>query len=523
MTASVHELIAGLESTPSVARKPYRLAAIDVGTNSIHMIIVEAGNRGFRIIDKEKEMVQLGRGSLGGQPLTDEAMRRGIAALKTMADIGRRWEASEIVAVATSAVREAPNRSHFLKEAEREAGIKVQVISGEDEADFIFRAVRNAVDFRGGTAFCIDIGGGSVELILGTADEIFFTASEPLGALRLSQNFLTGQGGLAACQAYVQKQLKRSLSRVRSIGSDLCVGTSGTILTLAEMCSDRSPDEGAAGLSWLSRISLGLLIKKLAGMAPEKRAATWDLDPRRAETVLGGAVVVHEVMDALDLEGLWACNVGLREGIVLRELSRRRSGTEKNDSIRSSAVLALAERSNYNRNHAVHVAHLAIRLFDQTAKLHGLGAPERELLFHAAMLHEIGVHVSFQRHHRHTYYLIRHAGLKGFTDDEVAMIANIARYYRKSPPEDGDENLLELTSEQREIVEKLVGIIRIADGLDRGHNQNVRDVHAKVSGKRVKLDLRPRGDAQLELASAAKRAKYFGRLFGVNVQISLTV
>lgn len=506
-----------------MTRKPYRLAAIDIGTNSIHMILVEAESRGFRVLDKEKEMVQLGRGSLGGEPLKEDAIRRGITALKTMSDIARRWEADDVIAVATSAVREAPNREQFLLEAEREAGIRIQVISGEEEADFIFRAVRNAVDFRGGTALCIDIGGGSVELIVGTSDEIFFTASEPLGALRLTQSFFAkDRGGTEACQSHVRLEMRRSLRRIRALGFDLCVGTSGTILALAEMSSDRNSPEGAGGgLRWMSRLDLGLLIHKLDAMTPEKRATAYGLDPRRAETIVAGAIVVHEMMDVLDVEGLWASNVGLREGVILRALSRRRAAKAPRENIRSSSILALAERSGYESAHASHVTRLALRIFDQTEALHELGKDERELLLHAATLHEIGIHVSYQRHHRHTYYLIRHAGLKGFTDDEVAMIANVARYYRKAPPAEGDENLQELSEEQRDIVVKLVAILRIADGLDRGHNQNVRDINVKVKGKRIVFELRPRGNSELEQASAMKRAKYFGILFGLKPEIAL--
>jgi exopolyphosphatase/guanosine-5'-triphosphate,3'-diphosphate pyrophosphatase len=511
-----------VQSPRPVSRKPYRLAAIDVGTNSIHMIIVEAEQRGYRIIDKEKEMVQLGRGSLGGQPLTDEAMRRGIEALRTMHEIAERWEVDEIMVVATSALREAPNRDAFLEQAESVAGAKVQVISGEEEADYIFRAVRSAVDFRGGTALCIDIGGGSLELIVGTMDEVYYAASEPLGALRLSQKFFGKQGeGLEACERHVHRTLKRSLGRVVPIGFDLCIGTSGTIVTLAEMCSDRAnQDDIAAGMKWLSRVGLGLLIPRLAGMSAEKRAATFDIDPRRAETILAGAVVVHEILDTLDADGLWACSVALREGIVERALSRRRSPRTTQVNVRAASILALAERSNYERSHAGHVSRLALRIFDQTARLHSLGPQDREILEHAATLHEIGVHVSFQRHHKHSYYLIRHAGLKGFSDEEVAMIANVARYYRKAPPDGADPNLEELSAEQRRSVEKLVAILRIADGLDRGHNQNVRDVTVKLESKRARFKIRPRGDASLEVRSAKKRSKYFARLFNVKTEIA---
>ncbi len=506
-----------------MTRKPYRLAAIDVGTNSIHMIIAEVEARGYRIIDKEKEMVQLGWGSLDGEPLTDEAIRRGIGALRTMKEIANRWDADKVVAVATSALREAPNRDRFIKEAEKSAGIRVRVISGEEEADFIFGAVRAAVDFHGGSALCIDIGGGSVEMIVGTRDEIYFTASEPLGSLRLAQRFFGSDppaaGAIERCQRHIRKKLKRPLGSIESLGFDFGVGTSGTIMTLAELASDKtSPDRVAAGLRWLSRVSLGLLIPRLAGLSAAERCERYSIDPRRGESILAGALVLHEALDRLDLDGLWACSAALREGIVERTLQKRRSGDDGEAGVRDSAVLALAERSNYERRHASHVVRLALRIFDQTSDLHGLGDSERELLRYAAILHEIGLHVSFQRHHKHSYYLIRHAGLKGFSDDEVAIIANVARYYRKAAPKAEDTNLLELTREQREVTQKLVSILRVADGLDRGHKQAVRDIRIRSANGAVSFEVRPRTAADLEIETGQKRAKYFSRLFGRPVE-----
>src|SRR5688572_7244241 len=167
----------------------HRIAAIDVGTNSIHMIVVEQQKHGYRVIDKEKEMVQLGRGSLEGRPLTDDAIERGVEAMKKMAGIVERWKVNDVVAVATSAIREAPNGRAFIRAVQKASGIKVRVISGEEEADYIYRAVRSAIDFHGGTALAVDIGGGSVELIVGTADQVFLTSSELLGALRMAQMF----------------------------------------------------------------------------------------------------------------------------------------------------------------------------------------------------------------------------------------------------------------------------------------------------------------------------------------------
>lgn len=494
------------------------MAAIDVGTNSIHMIIVEAEQRGYRIIDREKEMVQLGRGSLGGEPLTEEAMTRGIAAIRTMGEIARRWDVRDIVAVATSAVREAPNRNLFLREVKKAADIAIQVISGEEEADLIFRAVRAAVDFGGETALCVDIGGGSVELIVGTGEEIYFTASEQLGSLRLGQKFFEHDPPrgkeLEACRRHVKKTLKRSLSRVRSLGFDFSIGTSGTIVTLAELTSPNESAEGiSAGLRWVDRDRLEDLIHDLGRLPLAERTTRMNIDPRRAESILPGAIVLHEVLDSLDIRTLRACSAALREGIVERTLSNHQNTDPRHSGVRSSSVLSLAERSKYGKAHAEQVSKLALRIFDQTAHIHELGDEAREFLGYSALLHEIGLHVAYQRHHKHSYYLIRHSGLKGFTDDQVAVIANVARYYRKAVPQNEHPNFAELAPEQRDMVRKLSAILRIADGLDRGHQQAVKDVSVDATNGTVLFEIQARNSPNLEMQSAARRAKYFARIF----------
>ena len=522
------------QQTVSASREPfverrrqprvYRVAAIDAGTNSIHMIVAEAQTHGYRVIDKERQMVQLGRDSLEGRPLTDAAMERGVATLRTMADIARRREVDEIIAVATSAIREAPNRRRFINEVQRTAGIKLRVISGEEEADYIYRAVRSAVDFHGGTALTIDIGGGSVEMIVGTASEVFFTRSEPAGALRIAQEFALHKAVDAAvvkeCRRAVRKILKKSLGRVASIGFDFTIGTSGTIVTLAALAAD--PDAMSSGLRWLTLARLRNLIDALSPLSAAERARKFSIDERRAETILGGAIVLEQVMRGLGLERLRACDSALREGIVETALDRLREKTEELPSgVRMRSVLELAERTRVDLPHAQHVAYLALRIFDQLEELHMLRTGERELLESAAMLHEAGMHVAFQGHHKHSYYLISHAVLRGFTGDQVAVIANVARYYRKAVPDAEHQNFAQLSRSQQETVEKLAAILRIAAALDRGRHGAVRDVGVEADDDTLTLHLRLRGDADLEIEDARKKARYFARLFDRSVELRI--
>lgn len=497
-----------------------RIAAIDVGTNSIHMIVVEEQKHGYRVIDKEKEMVQLGRGSLEGRPLTGEAIERGVEAMKKMSGIAERWKVNEVVAVATSAVREAPNGRRFITAAQKASGIKVRVISGEEEADYIYRAVRSAIDFHGGTALAIDIGGGSVELIAGTADQVYLTSSEPVGALRISQMFALDRAATPAaideCRAYVTKRLKKTLARISALGFDFSVGTSGTIIALATLAS--SGDSMSSGLKWLSRKRLRELIDALTPLSAADRAKRFAIDERRAETILGGAIVLDVIMRGLKLRQIRASDAALREGIVDSVLDRVREPKERG-GVRRSSVLNLVERSDVERTHAAHVARLALRIFDQTQELHRFRTGERELLEYAALLHEIGMHVSYQGHHKHSYYLISHAGLRGFTTDQVAVVANVARYYRKSPPREEDENFAQLSDAQKDVIRKLSAILRVADALDRGRRRAVRDVGVEAHDGVVRFHVRLRGDGDVEVAAATKRAKYFGKVFQTDVDI----
>ncbi|MFZ2493887.1 MAG: Ppx/GppA phosphatase family protein [Thermoanaerobaculia bacterium] len=513
-------------------RRAQRIAAIDVGTNSIHMVIVERHRHGYRIVDREKEMVQLGRGSLEGRPLTDEAIERGVAALKTMASIAERWKVQQILAVATSAMREAPNRRRFITAAESEAGVKVRVISGEEEADYIYRAVRSAVDFHDGTALVIDIGGGSAELIVGKSDEVYFTASEAIGALRMAQKFeLEGAAGPAAveaCRKHVRKTMKKAIARAAAVGFDFTVGTSGTIVTLSEIAGAASPDEISSGLRWLARDRLAETIVELTPLTAEERAQRFSVDEKRAETLLAGAVVLDTLMERLGIERLRSCDAALREGLIEYVIDREegdsgasgRSGS--GGSVRRSSVMTLAERSEVELSHASHVARLALRLFDQTPEIHHLKTVERELLEYAALLHEVGTHVSYQGHHKHSYYLISHAGLRGFTTEQVMVVANVARYYRKAQPSDEHSNFASLTRPQKETVRKLSSILRVADGLDRSRRGVVRDLVIADRDGVLTIRLRLRGDAEIEVAAAAKQARYLGKVFDRHVDFEIT-
>jgi len=498
-----------------------RIAAIDVGTNSIHMIVAEIRARGYRVVDKEKAMVQLGLSSLGGAPLSEEAMERGVAAITHMAEVARGWEVVEIIAVATSAVREAPNGRDFLRRVRETAGVKVRVISGEEEADYIYRAVKAAIDLEGGTALCIDIGGGSVEFIVGTAEEIYFTASEPLGSLRLAQKFglqdAATPDAIEACRHFAAERLTRIRKKVRLIGVDQAIGTSGTIQALMNLAT--AGENGSSVARTLTREALGEVLERLTGTNVRDRVERFGIDEKRATTIIAGAAVLTAIMDVLRIPSLLACPAAIREGIIESKIGPAPTAA-KARSLRRSSATKFAARSDSDDRHCRHVARLAMRIFDQTARLHALPVESRELLEYAALLHEVGMHVSDRGYHKHTYYLVRHAPLRGFTEEQLMVVANVARYHRKSEPRDDHENLAELTPAQRGDIEKLAAILRIAEALDRSHRQAVRDVAVRCNGN-VTFLVRARSDAAVEMTAAGKRARFFSDLFERKVRFQL--
>src|SRR5260370_12359929 len=431
-------------------------------------------------------------------------MERAVAALRKMVEVAKGWDVDEIVAVATSAVREAPNRRDFLRRVRDEVGIRVRVISGEEEADYIFRAVRSAVDLDGSTALCVDIGGGSVEFIVGTASEIYFTASEPLGALRLAQRFRLedkpAPTDVEACRQFTAQHLKRLQKRIRPLGIDVAIGTSGTIQALTNLTATTADDKSSSALRELSREGLEEIMGLRCSVKAKERVERFGLDDKRAHNIVAGAIVLHETMTALQIASLLACPVAIREGIIESRLSDTRSKPER--SLRRSSAQALAERSAIDKRHALHVARLALRIFDQTRDLHRLPDECGELLEHAALLHESGMHVSDRGYHQPPYYLIRHADLRGFTEEQLVIVANVARYHRKGPPADDHPNLFELSEDQREQVEKLAAILRISVAPAHSHRQSVRDVAARCQDS-VRFIVRARSDARMEIASAA--------------------
>ncbi|HEU5002416.1 MAG TPA: Ppx/GppA phosphatase family protein [Actinomycetota bacterium] len=507
------------DELPAVAPTPVPadvVAAIDIGTNSLHLVIARLlGQRAFEVIEREKEMVRLGSGAGDMTHLEAGAIDRAIAVLARFREVAE-MHGARVVAVATSAVREARNRAEFLSRALSEAGVLVEVVSGTEEARLIHLGVLQAVPVFDQRLLLCDIGGGSTELLLGYQGESLAARSMKLGAIRLTQRFFSAERATSAavdsCRRFVRSTLSSFRREVERYGFDVAVGSSGSIGAVCAMASARHDE--TVPKTWnsftLGRGDLDAVVKALV-KAPtvEARAKLSGMDPRRADIILAGALILEQVFEEFGLREMRFSDYALREGVLLDAWRRAHGGSLHHLSdLRRRSVTALSEIMDEDREHSAHVAYLALDLFDQTEPLHRLGDDAREYLEAAALLCNIGLFVSHAAHHRHTYYLIRNSDhLTGFTDREIELIAQIARYHRKGLPRPTHPEFASLSKGDQRLVRCCAGLLRVAIGLDRTHNQRVTGVavEAGEGTLRIEVRARPGTDPGLEIFSAAQR------------------
>jgi exopolyphosphatase / guanosine-5'-triphosphate,3'-diphosphate pyrophosphatase len=509
-----------------------RIAAIDIGTNSVHMIVVRVRpDLSFEVIDREKAMVRLGAGGLDGKELTADAMGAALQALSKFKRLAESHTVDKILAAATSATREARNGGEFLSRIEAETGIRPKVITGAEEARLIHLAAVYGVDVGSARAVVIDIGGGSTEITLGTATSVQAAKSFKIGVIRLTERFvksdpLTGRDEQKLSK-HILSEIDRHCEQITSTGFDRVIGTSGTILSLGTVATAMS-DGGIP--SELRNLRVGAkqirrLRKEVVGLSLAQRLTIPGLDPRRADLVVAGGVLLDTILRRLGAQDITLCDLALREGLVLDYIRRNSKHIAHVDSIpdvRRRSSLELAERCNYYAEHAQQVVRLALAIFDQTRTVHGLTDREREWLEFAALLHDIGSLISYERHHRHSYYLIRNGDLRGFDPDEIEVVALVARYHRRGTPKRSHEEYSKLPSPLRKTVRTLASILRVAESLDRSHTQNIASLDLRDRGVDALLQVHTTGDAELEVWATNRHLQPFERILGKPVRLEAT-
>jgi exopolyphosphatase/guanosine-5'-triphosphate,3'-diphosphate pyrophosphatase len=508
-----------------------RIAAIDIGTNSVHMIVVRVRpDLSFEVVDQEKAMVRLGAGGLEGRSLTADSMAAALQALSTFRRLADSHAVDEIIATATSAVREARNGGDFLKRIEIETGIRARVITGTEEASLIHQAAVYGVDVGSGRAVVVDIGGGSVEITLGTATSIQMARSFKLGAIRLTERFVRtdplSERHEQKLVKHIRGEVDRYCEQIVASGFDRVIGTSGTILSVGLVAATAARGAPVAELRnvRVTAKQIRSTRKEMVGRDLQKRLAVPGLDPRRADLVVAGAILIDTILQRLGAEDITLCDLALREGIVLDYVRRNKGQIARVDSmpdVRRRSVLELAERCNYQATHARQVASLALALFDQTRAIHGLTDREREWLEYAGLMHDIGMHISYPRHHQHSYYLIKNGDLRGFDPDEIEAIALIARYHRRGVPKKSHDEYAALSGPYRRAVRRLSSMLHIAESLDRSHAQVISGLEVRDRGDDVVLLAHISGDAELELWATQAHLEPFSQLVGKPVRLEL--
>ena len=524
LPSKLYANVSSLEQSPGHGEGRI-VAFIDIGTNSIRMMIVRLfPGCTYQVLSRQKELVRLGEGEFGENRILDDAIDRAVGVCRNFTGLARSFSTDEVVAVATSAAREAVNRNALLTRLRHEASMDVRVISGREEARLIYMGVVTGVHLGGKQALFVDIGGGSTEIAIGGQQNCSALESLLLGSIRLTNRFFSQKEE----KPVTKKKYDRIRSAVReAIGPalpglsvhpfDIAFGSSGTIINLAEIAA-RSGNGRAGNGEGLTRSELTGVAELLCSLPLAKRRKVPGINPERADIIICGAAILETLMDALGIERIIPTQRGLQDGLLADYLSQMRDFPFIGQlSVRERSVLQLARSCRINEHHARTVARLARELFRSAGEcgLHEFGEEEEELLISATYLHDVGSFISYANHHLHSSYLIRNADLAGFSHREILLMAHLARYHRKKPPKGKHLAMVPLEKPDQGRLRVLSAFIRMAESLDRSHAGLVRHARFLSTGAGgAVLELSAVSACELEIAGIGNEADNFQRVFG---------
>ena len=508
---------------------------VDIGTNAVRLLVVRINpNFTYNVISQEKEVIRLGEQEFKDNLLKPAAMERTIFVCGKFVNLAKTYGATNITAVGTSAIREAHNQSEFLQSLYDKTGLNVHVISGKEEARLIYLGVASGIDIGEEKTIFIDLGGGSTEVAIGDQYRLYYAHSLMLGAIRLTSQFI-GEGWTNPVSNSIYKQMKTHVSNhaskvkaiVQECGARRAWGSSGTIINLAEIASKMQKKNGNSDKLFLTRKSLKKLATTLCSLPLEERKKIPGINPYRADIIIAGAAIVEALMEDFGLEEICVSHKELRDGLLVDYLSNFEGYRELQKSpTRKRSVLQLGRSFNFDEKHSETVSALALQLFDSAKQieLHNLGDNERELLSHAAMLHDIGDVISFNDHHIHSHYIISNAELYGFDKPEIAIMANIARFHRKKLPYKKALKTTGLDDESKSKIVILSTFLRLAEKLDRSHASLINKTEfSNMKKDGILLTFYSDTDCSLEEWSIVQNRQAFYEAFKKRLEVHCAV
>jgi exopolyphosphatase/guanosine-5'-triphosphate,3'-diphosphate pyrophosphatase len=503
-----------------------RIAAIDVGSNSVRLVVAEVlAAGGYRVLDEERENTRLAAAMAITGRLDPKAAEATLAVLRNFLSITNGYGVSQTRAIGTSAIRDSDDGHEFCQRVLRELGLEISVISAAEEARLAFLSVARAFDVSGREVAVADIGGGSTELVLASSGLIDGVYATKLGTVRIADECsLAGRVSdkqLARLRKYIDRSLCREIGQPPFV-PDMLFGTGGTFTAMASIILAAQGQVGQPMWGFrVTRAQVRHLVADLAQMSLEKRCKVPGLDPKRADIIVPGLAVIERIMRHLRTNVLQVHTRGVRDGLLLTMIQTSPPRSVSPDE-RRAAVERFAMSAGLDLTHDRQVSRIAGSLWEQLAAPLGLRADDRELIESAALLANIGYLINFEGHHKHSYHLIINGQLPGFEREQLRLLATVARYHRGAPPKQTHPEYRRLTEEDQRRVSALAAILRLALALDRTHQQHVEEVVARVEKNRVEITVKAHGDADVDLWAARRKVELFEKVFGREVSFSAT-
>lgn len=500
-----------------------RIAAIDVGSNSIRLVVAEVlPSGGYRVLDEERENTRLAAALAKTERLDPKAADASVTVLRNFLSIVQGYGVSQVRAIGTSALRDAEDGPEFCDRVRKDLKLSIEVISANEEARLAFLSVARAFDISGRKVAVADIGGGSTEIVLassGLVDQVYETR---LGAVRVSERCDTlgkvSDKRVGELRDFVDHELKKEVGKPPFV-PDMLFGTGGTFTALASIIMAQ---QGIAGQPmWgfrVSRAQIRHLVADLANMTLAQRCKVAGLTPQRADIIVAGLAIIERIMRQLSVNVVQVHTRGVRDGLLLTMVQQSPPPPVVPAEERRAAVEEFAKNCGVDLPHARHVANLAGSLWQQLTGPLGLKADDRELIEAAAVIANVGYLINFEGHHKHSYHLIVNSELPGFERRQLQILANVARYHRGAAPKKKHHHFADLSMEDQDRVRKLAAILRLALALDRTHQQIVGDVRARVRDDVVRIVIHSQGGAEVDVWAAERKVELFESVFGREVR-----